>query len=198
MLSLFSLRLLSPLSSNKALQLFGAVANPPVTPHPNGNWMESGVFRMWHLCVVFTVCDEIHSRAKQMEGVGFQHVFASLLLVFSVIHWPDSVLMVHLCMQLLGKEKIKMSPEQFYWDFGPKRNTVNKQQEKWWLKQWLRNKAEDKCFVICNILWLNGREQIIGASGTHSIPLCCGCGIHNTRMCTALHSDNSALIATAS
>lgn len=45
-----------------------------------------------------------------MEGAVFRQAFASLLLAFSVIHWPESVLKVHLYMQLLAKEKDKNVP----------------------------------------------------------------------------------------
>ena len=123
---------LSSLSSVQALALCGD-SGPPSAPLPHWQeWDEIWEFRMWPWCVTFTDCQEIHSRVKQMgRGVGFRHAFASLLLAFTVIHWPDSVLMVHLYMQLIGKEKDKNVPRAVLLRFwSKKRNSVNKQQEK--------------------------------------------------------------------
>lgn len=99
----------------------GTVASPPATAHSTGNWIGLGAWRMWHVYVMCTVCPEIHSRVKQMEGIGFRHTSASLLWVFSVIHWLDSDLMVHLYMQLLGKERDKNVPRAVLLRFGSKK-----------------------------------------------------------------------------
>lgn len=61
---------------------------------------------MW---VTFTVCHEMHSGVKQREDVGFRQALPHFYAV-GVIHWPNSALMVHLYMQLLGKEKDKDVP----------------------------------------------------------------------------------------
>lgn len=56
-----------------------------------------------------------------MEGVDFGHAFTSLLLAFNMIHRPDSVLMVHLYMKLLGKEKDKNVPRAILLRFWSKK-----------------------------------------------------------------------------
>lgn len=57
--------------------------------------------------------------------------------------------MVHLYMQLIGKEKDKNVPRAVLLRFwSKKRNSVNKQQE----KPCALEQARDKCRVICTIL----------------------------------------------
>lgn len=75
-------------------------------------------------CDIFVWCLRFvmkSTRVKQVKGVSFRHAFASHLLVFSMIHWPESVLMVHLDMQLLGKEKDKNVPSAILLRFWSKR-----------------------------------------------------------------------------
>ena len=132
-------------------------------PTDRNGVMKSWEFRMWPWCVTFTDCQEIHSRVKQMGmGVGFRHAFASLLLAFTVIHWPDSVLMVHLYMQLIGKEKDKNVPRAVLLRFwSKKRNSVNKQRE----KPCAPEQAERQMQGNLYLLWLNGHEQILEPPG---------------------------------
>lgn len=104
---------------------------------------------------------------------------------------PESALTVPLCTQLPGNSggEIKLSLEQFYWDFVPERNGINNHQEKQLLKLCAPEQARRQ--MLGNLY-----PALIKWPPGHT-PLRFVVAGNDTRVCVALYWDNSGQVVSA-
>lgn len=127
------------------------------------------------------------SGVQQLDGLPQAHSCRVCLCTLG----PESALTVPLCTQLPGNRggEIKLSLEQFYWDFVPERNGINKHQEKQLLKLCAPEQAGRQ--MLGNLY-----PALIKWPPGHT-PLRFVVAGNDTRVCTALYWDNSGRVVRA-